>query len=76
MKCYRCDKELVHPDATNADYIMAGDCFSMERQDTGLLNAKGELLIKTVKVPKTGIICPECHKQKDVVLWGVHKCED
>ena len=25
MKCYRCNKDIEHPDETNADYIMAAD---------------------------------------------------
>ena len=24
-------------------------------------------------VQKTGIVCPDCHKKTDFVIWGVHK---
>jgi len=40
----------------------------------------GEDLVKVVVKPtteveiqKTGIICPECYKPTDFVIWGVHK---
>ena len=26
-----------------------------------------------VKVQKTGIVCPECYRDTDFVIWGVHK---
>ena len=39
----------------------------------------GEDLVKVVVKPvevaiqKTGIICPECYRKTDFVIWGVHK---
>lgn len=41
--------------------------------------AIGEDLVKVVvetrekDIQKTGIICPDCHKETDFVIWGVHK---
>jgi len=29
--------------------------------------------IATVPIQKTGIICPDCYKPEDFVIWGVHK---
>jgi len=29
--------------------------------------------IKDKDIQKTGIICPECYKKTDTVIWGVHK---
>lgn len=28
---------------------------------------------KVVDVQKTGIVCPDCYKPSDVIIWGVHK---
>lgn len=41
--------------------------------------AIGEDLVKVVAemrekdIQKTGIICPDCYKSTDTVIWGVHK---
>lgn len=41
--------------------------------------AIGEDLVKVVAevrdkdIQKTGIICPDCYKPTDMVIWGVHK---
>ena len=29
--------------------------------------------VKLVSIQKTGLICPECYKETDTVIWGVHK---
>ncbi|MDD5082208.1 MAG: hypothetical protein PHU08_02420 [Dehalococcoidales bacterium] len=29
--------------------------------------------IRSIDIPKTGIICPECYRDGDFVIWGVHK---
>jgi hypothetical protein len=29
--------------------------------------------VREVDIPKTGIICPDCYKFTDFVIWGVHK---
>ena len=26
-------------------------------------------------IQKTGIICPDCYKDTDFVIWGIHKME-
>lgn len=42
-------------------------------------NNLGEDLVKVVVKPvemdiqKTGVICPECYKPTDFLIWGVHK---
>ena len=28
---------------------------------------------KPVSVQKTGIVCPECYKPTDTLIWGIHK---
>ncbi len=39
----------------------------------------GEDLVKVVvrpvevEIQKTGVICPDCYKDTDFVIWGVHK---
>ena len=125
IPCFRCGKEIDTPDASNADYIMAGD--TMVKEPRGVLfalkhnlatlakqakiselnsdgtrkypdiaiadseydaieipnieasRAVGENLAKVVAkveekdIQKTGIICPDCYKPTDFVIWGVHK---
>lgn len=58
MKCFRCGKELGSADDHNADYIIADDTICEEAG---------------TKIQKTAIICPECYKPTDYVIWGVHK---
>ena len=53
IKCFRCQREIESPNASNADYIMAED----------------------VPDNKTAIVCPECYKGADAVIWGAHKNE-
>jgi co-chaperonin GroES (HSP10) len=42
----------------------------------------GEDLVKVVvrpvevEIQKTGVICPDCYKDTDFVIWGVHKEKD
>jgi hypothetical protein len=44
--------------------------------------AIGEDLVKViaemqeVNIQKTGIICPDCYKSTDLVIWGVHKKQE
>lgn len=41
----------------------------------------GEDLVKVIAevrqkdIQKTGVICPECYKLTDTVIWGIHKVE-
>ena len=63
IKCFRCGKEMDSPDASNADYIIAEDTKAMESTEDGT----------PIEIQKTGIICPNCYKSGDFVIWGVHK---
>ena len=36
-----------------------------------LIKVKGDIRFKDIQ--KTGIICPDCYKPTDFVIWGVHK---
>lgn len=58
IKCFRCGKEIDTPDNSNADYVIGKDMVVKE---------EGQ------EIQKTGIICPKCHKEDDIVIWGVHK---
>jgi hypothetical protein len=29
--------------------------------------------VKMKRIQKTGVICPDCYKPTDTVIWGVHK---
>ncbi len=111
MECFRCGKGLIHPDETNADYIIAVDTQAKEtlrvykvyfHNDATIekLNNKEPIDIEEydveivpnieiaasdpgfvrveevqqeVVVQKTGIICPDCYKPTDLLIWGVHK---
>lgn len=35
------------------------------------VKVKSEIKLKNIQ--KTGIICPDCYKPTDFVIWGVHK---
>lgn len=63
IPCFRCKKELESPNASNADYIMAEDTKAMELAEDGT----------PIEIQKTGVICPDCHKATDTIIWGVHK---
>ena len=32
-----------------------------------------EVKIEDVDVQKTGVVCPECYKETDAIIWGIHK---
>ena len=63
IPCFRCGKGLESPNASNADYIIAEDTKVMELAEDGT----------PAEIQKTGVICPECWKPTDIVIWGVHK---
>jgi len=63
IPCFRCGKQLDSPNASNADYIIAEDTKVTELAEDGT----------PMEVQKTGIICPDCYKDTDIVIWGVHK---
>ena len=111
MECFRCGKGLIHPDDTNADYIIASDTqvretlcvykvyfhnattmeklnnkepIEIDEYDVEIVPnielaaadprfVRVEEVEQEVVVQKTGIICPDCHKPTDLLIWGVHK---
>jgi site-specific DNA-cytosine methylase len=32
-----------------------------------------EVKIQDVDIQKTGVVCPECYKSEDFIIWGFHK---
>lgn len=62
IPCFRCGKEIDAPNASNADYVVAEDTIETVIED-GLPK----------DIQKTGVICPDCYKDTDKVIWGVHK---
>ncbi len=32
-----------------------------------------EVKIEDVDIQKTGVVCPECYKDADFIIWGIHK---
>jgi hypothetical protein len=117
MECNRCNKVIVHPDNTNADYVIASDGITSDWVDVlyakvhntttidmlkaieldpeapkippdvydtieltnldGLEDILGLHNVYQVKelrpVQKTLIVCPVCHLDNDILIWGVHK---
>ncbi|MBA7663888.1 hypothetical protein ES703_71936 [subsurface metagenome] len=71
------DKEgnRKYPDLTIAD----SEYDAVEISDFEASQAIGEDLVKVIAevrekdIQKTGVICPECHKPTDFVIWGVHR---
>ena len=63
ISCFRCGKELKSPGASNADYVLAEDTKVMELEADGTPK----------ETQKTGIVCPDCYRDTDFVIWGVHK---
>lgn len=66
---------LKYPDLTIDDK----ECDTVEIPNIEAAKAIGEDLVKVVvemkdkDIQKTGIICPDCYKETDQVIWGVHK---
>ena len=112
IRCFRCDKEIDTPDASNADYVIAQDTIVREPREvlvalkhnqvtleklgketikdseydavevssaTEATKDFGEDLVKVIAevkkkdIQKTGIICPDCYRPTDTVIWGMHK---
>lgn len=125
IKCFRCEREIDTPDASNADYIMApdtivreprevllalkhnqatlakqakineldekgnpkypdlviddGECDAVEIPNVEASKALGEYLVKVIAevrdkdIQKTGVICLDCYRPTDFIIWGVHK---
>lgn len=66
--------------AKNPDLELAADEYdTIEIPDLETSKAIGEDLAKVITevrekdIQKTGIICPDCYKPTDFVIWGVHK---
>jgi len=32
-----------------------------------------EVKIEEINIQKTGLVCPDCYKESDTVIWGIHK---
>ena len=47
--------------------------FEASKSIDGLVKVIVEVRDKDIQ--KTGVICPECYKPADTVIWGVHKKE-
>jgi len=69
--------------AKQADEVPIDDSEYDQVEVSSLEAAKslGEDLVKVIakaeerNVQKTGIICPDCYRDTDFVIWGVHKLE-
>jgi hypothetical protein len=34
---------------------------------------KTEVTLELTTIQKTGIVCSDCHKDTDLIIWGIHK---
>ena len=43
--------------------------------DSLLIPNSKRVEVKTEDIPiqKTGLVCPDCYKETDTVIWGIHK---
>lgn len=62
IDCFRCGKSIEGAGDHNADYVMAADTLEISIEDG-----------QPKDIHKTGLVCPDCWRPDDVVLWGVHK---
>jgi len=62
IRCFRCGKEIDTPNDSNADYIIAEDAI-----ETIIENGVPK------DIQKTAVICADCYKPTDTVIWGIHK---
>ena len=63
IPCIRCQKPLDTPNSSNTDYIIANDLKKT------VINREGI----PEEVEYTGIICKDCYRPGDFVIWGIHK---
>ena len=75
MKELNLDGSLKYPDL----FISDNEYDEVEIPSFQANKAIGEDLVKVIAeirdkdIQKTGIICPECYRDTDFVIWGVHK---
>jgi len=78
----RAKMEELNPDSTpKYPDLLIGDTEydAVEIPNIEAGKAFGEALVKVVvevkekDIQKTGIICPDCYRDTDFVIWGVHK---
>ena len=75
MKELNLDGSLKYPDL----FISDNEYDEVEIPSFQANKAVGEDLVKVIAeirdkdIQKTGIICPECYRDTDFVIWGVHK---
>ncbi len=46
---------------------------SFEEAKMDVNTVRVEVRMLPAAVQKTGIICPDCHRVEDFIIWGVHK---
>jgi len=75
MKELNPDGTLMYPDLAIADSeydaIEVGDLVEAKTFGEDLVKVIAEVREKDIQ--KTGVICPDCYKPTDILIWGVHK---
>lgn len=63
-------KEEITDDEYNAVVVMS---YEEAQRDLGEDLVKVVVKPVEVEIQKTGVICPDCYRDTDFVIWGVHK---
>jgi len=59
--------ELTEDDLTTYETLFARDALLRPNA------IKTQLIVKDFPVQKTLLVCPECYRDTDFIIWGVHK---
>ncbi len=74
INCFRCGKSIESACDNNADYVIAEDTIETETIEN--VQSEGIVMEQVSRdTQKTGLICPDCYKPTDSVIWGVHKAK-
>ena len=65
------DGNLKYPELaiTDEDYVQTE--IPDVKSAVGAVKIIAKMVDKAIQ--KTGVICPECYRETDIVIWGVHK---
>lgn len=63
------DKAAKKQDIDDSEY----DSVEVGSVAEGVGAVKFKTAVRIKSIQKTGVICPDCHKLTDQVIWGVHK---
>ena len=69
--------EFIIPEKRECFYAITKDKeIPIKRIEESLLVTdleRVEARLEDVNIQKTGLICPDCYKETDTIIWGIHK---